>query len=144
MLRLHATCVVFEACGILLTGPSGAGKSDLALRVIDAGGELVADDQVELSRHGATLVARPSTVLAGLLEVRGLGLLRLPHQAEARLGLLIDLVAAERVPRLPGDGVSDLLGVVLPRLLLTPFEPSALAKLRLAVRLATGHIMRAP
>lgn len=144
MLRLHASCVVFEACGILLTGPSGAGKSDLALRAIDAGGILVADDQIEIWRHGDTLVARPPPLLAGLLEVRGLGLLRLPHRDETRLALLVDLVVPERVPRLPGDGVSDLLGVVLPRVLLTPFEPSALTKLRLAVRLATGHIMRAP
>ena len=144
MHRAHATCVVLEGTGLLLRGTSGAGKSDLALRVIDAGAVLVADDQVELTRDGERLIARPALVLAGLLEVRGLGVLRLPYQAAAAVGLVVDLVPPDQVPRLPEDGVTDLLGIVIPRLLLAPFEASAVAKLRLAARLAAGHIMRAP
>jgi len=144
MQRLHATCIALDGTGVLLTGRSGAGKSDLALRAIDAGAVLVADDQVELRRAGGVLTARAPAILAGLLEVRGVGLIRLPYQADAPLGLVAELVPPEQVPRLPGAGVTDFLGIVVPRLLLAPFEASALAKLRLAARIATGHIMRAP
>lgn len=140
---LHATCIAFDGDGVLLTGPSGSGKSDLALRAIECGAALIADDQVELARADGRLFAQAPPQLAGLLEVRGLGILHMPHLARAALRLVVALVPAEQVPRLPGEGVADHLGVVLPRLLLAPFEVSAVVKLRLATRLAAGHIMRA-
>ncbi len=70
----HATCVLCGARGAaLLRGPSGSGKSDLALRLIDGGAKLVADDQVVLTRRGAVLWAAPPTALADRIEVRGVG-----------------------------------------------------------------------
>lgn len=143
MLNLHATCIAFDGDGVLLTGASGSGKSDLALRAIEVGAALVADDRVTLERQEERLIAQAPPPLAGLIEVRGLGIMRLPHLARAALRLVVSLVPPDQVPRLPGDGIADHLGVVLPRLLLSPFEASAVAKLRLATRLAAGHIMRA-
>jgi HPr kinase/phosphorylase len=144
MLNLHATCIAFDGDGVLLTGASGSGKSDLALRALETGACLVADDRTELTRgDDGRLIAQAPPQLAGLIEVRGLGILRWPHLAEAALRLVVALVPPEQVPRLPCEGVADHLGVVLPRLLLTPFEASAVTKLRLATRLAAGHIMRA-
>jgi HPr kinase/phosphorylase len=143
MLNLHATCIAFDGGGVLLTGASGSGKSDLALRALEAGASLVADDRVVLTRADGRLIAEPPPQLAGLIEVRGLGILRWPHLPRAELRLIVALVPPDQVPRLPGEGVADHLGVVLPRLLLSPFEASAVAKLRLATRLAAGHIMRA-
>lgn len=142
---VHATCVALRPHGtsssrvwraVLLRGPSGAGKSDLALRLIEAGGRLVADDQVRVTRSGRSLIAAAPATLAGLLEVRGVGIVKLARgQVLARvpLSLLVDLVPADRIERLPDSAKENLLGVDLPLLALAPFEASAAAKLRLAV-----------
>ena len=74
---LHATAVAIDGQAVLLDGPPGSGKSDLALRLIDAGGRLVADDQSELSRCGDVLMVSAPAPIAGLIEARGLGILRL-------------------------------------------------------------------
>jgi HPr kinase/phosphorylase len=94
MVQVHGTCVARDGAGVLLLGPSGAGKSDLALRLLARGFDLIADDRVVIE-EGA---ARPPAALAGLLEVRGLGLLRLPHLAAARLTLAVELGDGERLP----------------------------------------------
>jgi HPr kinase/phosphorylase len=138
---LHGTCVALKLPGlswraVVLRGPSGAGKSDLALRLIDAGGRLVADDQTRIARRGAGLVATPPAALAGLMEVRGVGIVKLGRGqilARAPLVLLIDLVAPADIVRLPEPEHETLLDIVLPRLALAPFEASAAAKLRLAL-----------
>src|SRR6185312_10220968 len=70
-LLLHATTVAIDGAAVLLRGPSGSGKSDLALRLIDAGARLVADDQSELRRVGEVVVVRAPDALRGLIEVRG-------------------------------------------------------------------------
>jgi RNase adaptor protein for sRNA GlmZ degradation len=140
--RLHATCVALDGrdgpLGVLLRGPSGAGKSDLALRLIDRGARLVADDQCEMTRDdgavGARLIARAPAETAGALEVRGLGIAQMPSLAEAPVALIVDLVAPERVERLPEALHEEILGVELPRLVLDPFEAAAPAKLDLALR----------
>lgn len=118
---------------MLLRGPSGSGKSDLALRLIDGGARLVADDQVEVAVDEDRLVARAPATIAGLLEVRGVGILRVPSVAEAVIGLVIDLAAtAEAVDRLPETPWCTLFGRRLPGLRLQPFHASTPAKLRLA------------
>lgn len=141
---VHASCVAIETVGCLLLGPSGSGKSDLALRlVMDQGARLVADDQVAVARRMNQLVASPPRNLAGLIEVRGVGILRLTHRAHAALGLAVVLVAPDEVERLPAadDGV-EYLGVALPLLRLAPFEASAPHKVRLAARLRKSSIRR--
>jgi serine kinase of HPr protein (carbohydrate metabolism regulator) len=141
---LHASCVAIENVGCLLLGPSGSGKSDLALRlVMDHKARLVADDQVALERRADRLVASVPSTLAGLIEVRGLGIMRLAHRARTILGLAIVLVPPDEIERLPeGDEGVEYLGVALPLLRLTPFEASAPHKVRLAARLRKSSIRR--
>jgi serine kinase of HPr protein (carbohydrate metabolism regulator) len=147
-LFIQATCVAIDGLGVLLRGPSGSGKSDLALRLIDGGAKLVADDGVELRRQGERLFARlppgaPDSV-RGRIELRGLGILPVPSVAEAPLDLVIDLVAVDALERLPEPLTIELLGVALPLLRLSAREPSAAAKVRLAVRAGPRSIIPPP
>jgi serine kinase of HPr protein (carbohydrate metabolism regulator) len=144
MIRLHGSCVALAETGVLLRGASGSGKSDLALRLIDGGALLVADDQVEIERRADQLLARPPAAIAGLLEVRGLGIVRLAFRSPATLGLVIDLVAPAAVERLPEEENTEILGRRLRRLALNPWEPSAAAKVRLAIGMVKGAIMPLP
>jgi serine kinase of HPr protein (carbohydrate metabolism regulator) len=137
---VHATSVALRATGrwraVLLRGPSGAGKSDLALRLIEAGGRLVADDQTHLARRGRSLIASPPPALAGLIEARGVGIVRLQRNqwlGRAAVALLVDLVPSERIERLPEPQTETLLDITVPRLDLAPFELSAVQKLWLAL-----------
>lgn len=141
MVTIHGTCVLVGGTGVLLRGPSGAGKSDVALRLIDGGALLVADDRVELRMVDGRLMASAPAVLAGLLEVRGLGIVRLPCEGSAEVGLVVDLVSVGAVERLPDAAWATLLDVRLPRLALHPFEASAAAKLRLAATAARTHTL---
>jgi len=137
---VHATCVALRAGkrwrAVLLRGPSGAGKSDLALRLIEAGGRLVADDQTHVAKIGRALIASPPPALAGRIEARGVGILELPRSqllARAQVVLLVVLVAQGRIDRLPEPAHETLQEIELPRLDLAPFEASSVAKLRLAL-----------
>lgn len=139
--QIHGTVVELEGAGILLTGPSGSGKSDLALRLMDIGARLVADDRVNLGLDGDRLMASPPAALAGLLEVRGLGILAFSHDKKRALDLVLDLDGATPVDRLPEPCEATILGIALPRFHVNPFEASAVQKVRLAVGLASGSIM---
>jgi HPr kinase/phosphorylase len=134
MIRLHASCVDFGHAAVLLRGPPGAGKSDLALRLIDRGALLVADDQVELEARHGRLWARPPAALAGKIEVRGVGIIELAHVAKARVRLVVDLAAREEIERMPAPSACEIEGVSLPLVRLTAFEASAASKLRLLAK----------
>ncbi|QFR34251.1 HPr kinase/phosphorylase [Ancylobacter sp. TS-1] len=104
---IHASCVRVGAQGVLIRGASGAGKSHLAFALILAGGrgmvppvELVADDRVILSRREGRLFAAAPLPLAGLIEIRGAGVRRLPFLAETSVDLVVDL-GAQDAARLP-------------------------------------------
>ena len=109
VVNIHASCVrlahaaaAFGAppnAGVLLLGDSGSGKSDLALRLIGRGAQLVADDRTELHVERRQLIARAPRRLAGFIELRGLGIVELPHAASVRIALVVNL--AGRVKRLP-------------------------------------------
>lgn len=142
---IHATAVALPVgegwAGVLLRGPSGGGKSDLALRLIDEGARLVADDQTELCLKDGALSLRAPARIAGHMEVRGLGLVRVPTVEQASLVLVADLVSAAEIARLPLPQTVTLAGVSVAMVRLAPFETSATAKLRLATRVAmTGAI----
>lgn len=138
MTLIHATCIAFDGAGFLLRGPSGAGKSDLALRALDAGASLVADDQVALTLRGGRLIAWAPESLAGIIEARGIGLLRVPFLREAVVDVTVDLVSSGYVTRMPEERWDELLGVRLPAFELAPFESSTVAKLRLIARHRAG------
>ena len=136
---LHATCVALDGRGILLRGASGSGKSDLALRLIDEGALLVADDQTAIAEEGGRLVARAPATIAGKLEVRGLGIVTQPALAEAPIALIVDLVPPAAVERLPEERHERLCGHDVPLLDLDPFAASAVAKIRLALERVAQH-----
>lgn len=123
MTTIHASCVVFDGHGILIRGESGAGKSRFAHLILlraplyGRTAMLVGDDRLHVEARDGELLASAPDALKGLLEVRGLGLIRLPHAAEARLDLAIDLVPVEEVPRMPAPEQAQtfLHGVTLPR-----------------------------
>lgn len=139
MQRVHASCVEIGTVAVLLRGPSGSGKSDLALRLIDQGARLVADDYVELSVRQGRLYAAPPETLAGKLEVRGVGVVNLNHVNRARVGLVCDLVP-KTPARMPAPVTVTLEEIALPLHTLAAFEASTPAKLRLLVR-ALDHDM---
>jgi serine kinase of HPr protein (carbohydrate metabolism regulator) len=123
MATVHASAVLVGERAVLIRGPSGAGKSRLAFELIQAGragalrfARLVGDDRVHLQVTGGRLLARPAPTLAGLLEVRGAGILQLPYEPSAVIGLIVDL--ARDTPRLPEPAQQQLEieGIRLPRL----------------------------
>jgi serine kinase of HPr protein (carbohydrate metabolism regulator) len=116
--------------GVLIEGPSGAGKSDLALRCLEAGFRLVADDRVLLWVSGGRLFGRAPDTLAGLVELRGLDILRLEPLPLCEVVLVLRAGEAER---LPDPQATDMLGVSLPLLQLPLLQPSLPAKLRHAL-----------
>lgn len=134
---MHGTCVACGTRALLLRGPSGAGKSDLAFRLIrtDPAGEtcLVADDQVRLVRDGDRLVASAPEALAGLIELRGLGLVAVPAVAQGPVALIVDLVPRDTVPRLPVPRHEVVAGLSLPVLAFHAFDATTPEKLRLAL-----------
>lgn len=134
MERVHATTVAIAGLGVLIRGPSGAGKSDLALRLIDAGADLVADDYTEIWPESGLLLASPPASIAGRIEARGLGILTLPHRGRVPVALCVDLLPEALLERLPEPEWIEIQGIRLRRLALDGQAPSAPAKLRLALR----------
>jgi HPr kinase/phosphorylase len=137
---VHASAVLAGARAVLIRGPAGAGKSRLLLALLQAAetgllrfARLVGDDRVHLEPSHGRLLVRPAPSLAGLLEVRGVGIARLDHEAVAMVGLVVDL-AADDAERLPATTETVVLGVRVPRLAVAagndPFPP-VLAVLRL-------------
>lgn len=142
--RGAAVAAAFDAhaplIGVLLTGPSGAGKSDLALRLIEdcpyGRTRLISDDYVEVRMQDGGLIAAAAPNIAGLIEARGVGVLKTPPAPPTALRLVFDLTATqERMPR-PEWWRAD--GATLPLYPLRPFEASAPAKIRALARAVFG------
>jgi HPr kinase/phosphorylase len=139
---VHASAVLAGARALLIRGRAGSGKSRLALALIEAAqsgllpfARLVGDDRVHLEPCHGRLLVRPAPALAGLIEVRGLGIRRLAHEARAVVGLVVDLAAGDP-ERLPASGDVMISGIAVPRLAIAPgVEPLApvLATLTTAV-----------
>jgi HPr kinase/phosphorylase len=149
----HGTAIAVSGRAALIVGPSGAGKSDLALRclavaptaLIPAAAQLVGDDRVIISLgEGRLRVAAPET-LRGMLEVRAMGIIKVPYVASAELALVVDLVAPGAVERLPDPlPTRSFMGVNIPVLRLAPFEAAAPVKLLLALSLTAQPPGKAP
>jgi serine kinase of HPr protein (carbohydrate metabolism regulator) len=130
--NIHASCVAAGSRGILLLGPSGRGKSDLALRLIDRGARLVADDRCDIWFDRGRLWCRPPAELAGKLEVRGIGIVEQPWTAPVPVALAVRL--AERYERLPAANQVELIAEQpIPAVTLSGFEASAPVKILLAL-----------
>ncbi|HEX4157127.1 MAG TPA: hypothetical protein VHY79_01515 [Rhizomicrobium sp.] len=144
-INIHASCVALARAGnafgaprdagVLILGESGTGKSDLALRLIAMGATLVADDRCDLFVTSGALRAAVPATLAGMIEVRGVGIVRVPHQPDAQILLVVRLEEAEAIPRLPEPAKYrpppplDLPEEHLPQeILLAPFEAASAAK----------------
>jgi HPr kinase/phosphorylase len=123
----HGTALRWLERGVLLLGPSGAGKSDLALRLIDHGADLVADDLIRIEACGGRLIAKANAA-PGLIELRGQGIFCLPALTETELDLALELGPATE--RLPDAGKLDIAGIALPCHRLDPRAASATARLR--------------
>ena len=130
---LHASCVAIAGRAVLIQGLSGSGKSDLALRLIDRGGVLVCDDYTVVQRLGEKLIASAPANIAGLIEVRGLGLVTMPFQNEVPVALIVNI--SDSVTRMPDDrDTQTIAGVVLPRGQIMPLEASAPIKVELMLK----------
>jgi len=130
--RLHATAVAIGGVAVLIEGPSGSGKSDLALRLIDRGAVLISDDQTLLIRAGSRLLARPPQTIAGKLEIRGVGILSMPHVADIPVAMLVRL--QDQVQRMPDRRIRRIAGIDVPEVAIEPFHSSAPIKIELALR----------
>jgi HPr kinase/phosphorylase len=125
---VHASAVLVGARAVLIRGPSGSGKSRLAFALLQAAksgalrfARLVGDDRVHVDAVGGRLRVRPAAALRGLIEMRGVGILEMPYEASALVGLVVDLAAtdAERLPQ-PEQRKALIEGLPLPRLAVAP------------------------
>ncbi len=138
----HGTAIAFGAPGVLIRGVPGSGKSSLALRLIDQQGygvggravsaKLVSDDQVIITKAAGELHMMPPYELRNKIEIRGQGIVRIQSQSSVRLVLLVDLMAVDKIPRMPelSELTENFMGCQLARLMLDAQDVSATAKLR--------------
>lgn len=110
---LHASCVSLAGRGALILGPSGSGKSSLALELIALGADLVSDDRTIVTRQGNDILAACPETGRGLIEARGIGIVRLAHITSCKLVLVIDLSQIQRA-RLPQGKSWPILDMALP------------------------------
>jgi len=140
MTQLHATAIAIDGLGVIIRGPSNSGKSDLALRLIEGGAKLVADDRVDIEKIGTALELSAPENLHGLIEVRGLGVANIGAAENTPLNLIVDLKASQDIERMPEQREESIEGISVPVVELDPFEASAAAKIKLALRIQTGKV----
>ena len=138
---IHTSSVAINDFAVLIAGPSGSGKSDLALRLIDEGAELIADDQTVLTGTKDKLIASAPETIQGLFEVRHVGLLKLPFALLAEVRLYVELVPLNKdIERLPDNDFIELEGFRIQRLHLPSFAASTPAKIRAALKYTMASI----
>jgi serine kinase of HPr protein (carbohydrate metabolism regulator) len=137
---IHASCVVLDERGVLLAGPSGVGKSDVALRlIVEADARLVADDQVELALRVGMLFAKAPPQIAGLIEARHVGVLRVPQSDPVPVVLYVELTPPDaELERLPEPAPVFLLDHPVRRLRLPAHAASTPAKIRATMLFRPG------
>lgn len=139
---VYTTTVAIGGRAIAIRGDSGSGKSDLALRLIDRGAVLLSDDYTHVEARGGQVIASPAPNIAGLIEVRGLGPVAMPHIGEAPIALVVALAPLSGPPpeRCPAEGLTmRLCGVDLPLIRLRGLDASAPIKVELALKVLAGQ-----
>lgn len=127
---IHATTVAIDGLAVAIRGASGSGKSDLALRLIDRGATLIADDRTQLHAHEGRLIASAPEKIAGMIEVRGLGILPMRATGSAPLALMVEIGEEERMPEPRSESID---GVAIPLLIVDARGASAPIKVELAL-----------
>lgn len=143
--NIHASCVAIGGKGVLLLGASGAGKSDMALRLIDGGARLVADDRTLLFVKSGALHARAPSSIMGLLEIRAVGIVKLPARASVKLALAVMLgreAARLPPPRFYRPPLALKPNTKLPQITLDAFFASTPARIRAALAAFSKHQFR--
>lgn len=145
----HASAVSIDGWAVLIFGQPGSGKSDLALRLIAGGACLIADDGTKLRRDGDAVYALPPASIAGMMEVRGVGVVTVPGAATAAdafpVALAVNLVSDPAlVARMPEPASRELAGVAVPCVSLWGFAASAVAVVGVALDLALGRRSPSP
>jgi len=129
---IHASAVLIGPKAVLIRGPAGAGKSRLAFDLLQTAergalpfARLVADDRAHVEARGGRLLVRPAPALAGLIEIRGLGIRRVAFEPVAAVAIVADLAATDAA-RHPAAGADQttIEGVALPRLAVAPDVPA--------------------
>jgi HPr kinase/phosphorylase len=143
---VNGTAVAWRGQGVLILGPSGSGKSDLTLRLIDSGATLIADDVVEMKREGDRLLLsfppEGPADLKGKMEVKGLGIMSVPvAPPQVPLALVIRATPLAEVELVPESLESEWLDLVVTTIGIHLLEPSAPAKVRLALAKLTRSII---
>ncbi len=132
-IHLHASAVVIDGHGVIISGASGSGKSDMALRLIDRGGALLGDDALYAAQREDVICITPAPQIAGKIEVYGLGILTYPFCAQATARLWVEL--DRQTIRMPdGSAYREIAGVNIPLLHIDPWYASAPVKVELALR----------
>ena len=140
MEKIQATAVAVNGKAVLLRGPSGSGKSDLALRLIDRGARLIADDYVTAAENSGQVMLAPPAAIAGMLELRGAGLAKIDYAADVPLALVVDLVPDGEVERMPEPEETSICGARVPVMKLEGLQPSAPIKVEMALAAIAGGL----
>ena len=136
----HGTAVLYRGFGILIRGPSGSGKSDLALRLIDDGADLIADDQVIIKSVGEILQLSSPDKISGLIEVRGVGVVCIKYVSSIPLGLIVDINPRKKLKRMPITKKELIGNISIPVITIDAFESSAVAKIKVFIQFLGDEI----
>ncbi|MCX5494924.1 HPr kinase/phosphatase C-terminal domain-containing protein [Kaistia dalseonensis] len=141
---LHASAARVDGAGVLVRGASGSGKSSLVLALLMADrltNRLISDDRLIVTAEAGRLYAAAPETIAGLIEIRGQGIVRLPYVSPEPISLVVDLEPIERCPRLPGaeDMETIIAGAALPRLILPIGQADGWIRVRAALASWAGN-----
>ena len=146
MSQIHANCILIGAHAVLVRGASGAGKSSLSLRLMSKGAVLISDDRTDLVARDGRLIASSPSQIAGLCEVRGIGVVRgLPTKPEGDVRLIVDLVDnPDDVERMPVPETELVCGIEISKWKFCISDLAVEAKIGVALALATGQMQLEP